>query len=211
MRMENGSLSCDSQCEELEQLAKERLSEKRFHHTICVAKLAVELAVHYGENPVNARAAGLLHDITKEDVLSPDDIRELILLQTTDKSDIIACTVLENSKNLHHSITAYYYVKSELKVLQEDVLNAILFHTTGRAGMSMLEKIIYVADAVSYDRTYQEVLRLRKLSFEDIDRCILEIIDFTVRDLMSKKRLISSDTIDCYNDIITNKSDSQMA
>jgi len=71
--------------------------------------------------------------------------------------------------------------------------------------MSILEKIIYVADACAYDRTYKQAQSLRKLSFEDIDACIVEIIEFTVVDVIKKRNFIAIDTINLYNTMLKNR------
>lgn len=85
-----------------------------------------------------------------------------------------------------------------------NVLNAVRYHTTGRAGMSKLEKIIYIADAISMDRKYKEVARFRELSFVDLDICLLEIIRHTIRYLVKDNCLIPADTLNCYNELIVN-------
>lgn len=181
---------------EIFELVKKSLSTKRFEHTLAVIKLSEELASKYETDIEKAKIAATVHDITKE---QNNDVQ----LQMIKKSDIIIDTVHLDNKNLYHALTAFLYARDNLGIIDVDILNAVRFHTTGRAGMSMLEKIIYVADACSYDRTYNEADRLRKLSFEDIDKCIIEIIEFTVSDIIKKRRIISNDTINCYNDLVT--------
>ncbi len=137
----------------------------------------------------------MLHDITKEESLSSQ-------LQTIAKSDIMNDTVLDKSPNIYHSITAYLYAKDILNIENNDVLNAIRYHTTGRKNMSMLEKIIFTADTVSYDRTYNDAKRLRELSFNDIDGCMHIITRFIISDLINKAAVIDINTIDCYNNVL---------
>lgn len=177
------------------ELVKSKLSQKRFQHTLAVSKLAQELAIHYQVNTDDALWASILHDITKEE-------KKAIQLQNIKKSDIILDAVFYENENLHHGFTAYLFAKNELYIENEDVLNAIRYHTTGRENMSMLEKIIYVADACSYDRTYKEAEAIRKLSFEDIDESVFKIIEFTVNSLIEKRMLIAMDTISCYNSLL---------
>lgn len=168
------------------------LSSKRYEHTKQVTLLATELAEIYNVDPENAFTAAMLHDITKE-----YDLKQQ--LQIINKSDIITDIANENTL---HAITASLIARDNLGVDNDDVLNAIRYHTTGRADMSMLEKIVYVADKCSYDREYPEVLELRKLAFEDIDGAILFCIDFTLKKLIDKKRLININTIECFNFLI---------
>ncbi|MEG0693326.1 MAG: bis(5'-nucleosyl)-tetraphosphatase (symmetrical) YqeK [Oscillospiraceae bacterium] len=181
--------------EELRPLVKERLSEKRYQHTLAVTKLALELAEHYEVSKEEAMNAAMLHDITKEDNIAWQ-------LQMIAKSDIISVNVLDKSQNIYHSLTAFLYAKDILKVEYQDVLNAIRYHTTGRKDMSMLEKIIFTADTVSYDRTYEEARKLRELSFHNINDCMLEITRFIITDLMKKSAIIDIDTISCYNSLL---------
>ncbi|MFZ2537820.1 MAG: bis(5'-nucleosyl)-tetraphosphatase (symmetrical) YqeK [Oscillospiraceae bacterium] len=185
--------------EDLDILVKGKLSEKRYKHTLAVTKLSLELAEHYKISLDETLNAAMLHDITKEESLSSQ-------LQTIAKSDIMNDTVLEKSSNIYHSITAYLYAKDRLDIKNIDVLNAIRYHTTGRKNMSMLEKIIFTADTVSYDRTYDEAKKLRELSFKDIDACMINITRFIISDLINKGAVIDSNTIDCYNTIAILKS-----
>lgn len=188
----------NSDFEDLNRLVKSKLSEKRYNHTMAVVKLASELATHYNESVVNAKIAAVLHDITKED-------DEKTQLQIIKNSDIIIDTVYEKNNNLHHGLTAFLYARDTLKIKNMDILNAVRYHTTARDNMSMLEKIIYISDATAYDRKYQDVEHLRKMSFEDIDLCLTKIIEFTINDLLRKNKLIAIETIQCYNSIIVNK------
>lgn len=183
--------------DDLQKLAKDTLSKKRYIHTLAVAKLAKELAVHYDINQENIEIAALLHDITKE-IPMKKQRNSLKELQNSQNYDII-------SNNCIHSITGYYYAKDTLSIDNTDILNAILYHTTGRPDMSMFEKIIYTADTVSYDRDYPGITRLRDLAFVNLDNCMIEITSFTIQSLLKKQKTIAIDTINCYNDLIKGK------
>lgn len=180
---------------ELDRLVRPGLSKKRYEHTLAVTKLSLELAACYNLLPEEALNAAMLHDITKE-----VDIEEQ--LQMLENSAIINSNILMKSPNIYHAITAYYYAKDQLKLENADVLNAIRYHTTGRKNMSMLEKIVFTADTVSYDRDYDEAKKLRKLSFLDLDGCMLEITRFIISNLAAKSQMIELDTIECYNQLL---------
>lgn len=184
--------------EELDALVKSRLGKKRYEHTIAVTKLSLELAKQYGIPTELALNAAMLHDITKQESIDTQ-------LQMIEKSDIMNDNILAENENIYHSITAYIYAKNTLKIDNQDVLNAIRYHTTGRKNMSILEKIIFTADTVSYDRTYKDAKRLRELSFEDINECILLITKFLITDLINKQSVINVNTIECYNMVLTSK------
>lgn len=177
---------------EIDMLVKSKLSKKRYAHTKAVLKLATELATKYGENIENAMLAAILHDITKEEA---DEIQ----LQILKKSDIMVDDIVYKNNNLYHSITAYLFAKNILNINNNDVLNAIYYHTTAREKMSLLEKIIYVADSCAYDRSYSEVEAIRQLCFDNLNKGLIEIIESTIKIIISKKQLIAVDTINCYN------------
>lgn len=181
--------------QELEKYLHENLSKKRWKHVLNVRGYAVKMADKYGVNPKKAELAALLHDITKE--LKFDN-----QLQMITKSDIITDDIILKSKPLYHAVTGAIYAKETFGVGDVDVLNAIQYHTTARRGMSKLEKIVYISDAVSSDREYSEVERFRELSFVDLDLCLTQILKHTIRYLVKDECLIPSDTMDAYNELI---------
>lgn len=183
--------------EDLKELAKNELSEKRYGHTLAVAKIAKELAEKYNEDIESIQISALLHDIAKE-IPMKKQRKMLSELKISQNCDII-------SDNCIHSILGYHYAKDTLQIKNYEILNGILYHTTGRAGMSLFEKIIYTADVVSYDRDYKGVERFRELAFDNLENCMIEITDFTIQSLLKKRKPIAIDTINCYNDLISNK------
>ena len=176
-------------------LAKERLSSKRYHHIKEVTRLAGELAQAYNVDKEKAMLAGALHDMTKEVSINEQ-------LQMIKENGIILDNISQKSTNIFHSITGAIYAEKNLNIDDKDVLNAIRYHTTGRANMSMLEKIVYTADTTSYERDYDGVEKLRELAFKDIDECMLCILEFTFSKIIKKRMVIAPDTLDCYNYLI---------
>lgn len=174
---------------------KNSMSEKRFTHTLAVIKLAVELADNYGESSEWAKWSALLHDITKEQ-------NKIEQLQIIKKSDIITDKVCLQNSRAFHGVTASIFARDKLGIENVEVLNAIRYHTTGRENMSMLEKIIYVADACSYERTYKQAEEIRKLAFENIDEAMLAILESTILTVLKRREVIVIDTINAYNFLI---------
>ena len=177
-----------------EQAAREALRDKRFYHTQCVARLAGELAACYGADVQKARTAGFLHDITKEMPASDQ-------LKMIGESAIITDKSILMNPNVYHSVTGAIAAQKRFAIDDVDVLNAICYHTTGRADMSLLEKIVYTADAVSYERDYKGVEALRKNAFSDLDRAMLEIVRFTLKKLVKDGAPIAMDSVSCYNEL----------
>ena len=128
-------------------LIQQRLSPKRFKHSLNVMERAVYLSRIIGADPAKAELAGLLHDVEK-------NTDEKILLQNLQNSDILFSDADAVLPQLWHAPAGMLFVRDKLDIRDEDVLNAIRYHTTGRANMSPLEKTVYLADLTSADRDY---------------------------------------------------------
>ncbi len=178
-------------------ILKERLSPYRLHHSLEVAKSAEQLAEKYGYDAQKAYLMGLLHDITKE-----ADAGETLALA---QKYAISMTQLEkDNKKLWHAITGAGYIKNELGIDDDEILTAIRYHTTGRMGMSLGEKILFIADFISSDRTYDGVESMRQKAQISLETAMLEGIEFTITELVEKHAPVHPDTFNAYNDIIVN-------
>lgn len=176
-------------------LIKSRLSEYRFTHSVNVAKSAVELAGKYGADKEKAYVAGILHDVMKEENL---DVQREFIEKNGEKM-----TSLElNSKSIYHQMSGSAYAKIELHIDDEDILNAIRYHTTGRKNMSLLEKVIFTADFISAERNYPDVDIMREKAKVSLDDAMLYSLKYTINNLTSKTAVIHPDTLECYNWII---------
>ncbi|MGN0502364.1 MAG: bis(5'-nucleosyl)-tetraphosphatase (symmetrical) YqeK [Ruminococcus sp.] len=182
---------------EYKKLIKSMMSENRYNHCVNVSKEAVKLAKRYGGDEEKAAIAGILHDITKE---IPKEEQLQIMLD----SGIILDDIQKNAPKLWHGISGSVYIKNHLDIDDEDILNAICYHTTGRAGMSLLEKIIFVADFTSEERTYKGVATMRKKSRKSLEDAMLYGFKFTFSDLSSRELAIHPDELACYNEIVLN-------
>ena len=179
-----------------ERFIKERMSEKRFIHSVNVAKTARWLAFKYDVDDRKAVIAGILHDITKEWVLED----HLSFLHT---HNIGVSSYEYASPKLFHAITASCYAKIVLKITDVEILHAIRFHTTGRANMSNLEKVVFLADGISEERKYSGVNELRYIAEYSLDDAVFKEITGVISDeLLRKGRLIHPDTLDAYNEFI---------
>jgi predicted HD superfamily hydrolase involved in NAD metabolism len=150
------------------------LAYGRFVHTLNVACTAANLAMCYGSDIDQADTAGLLHDCAKCMNLGK-------MLKLCDKADLELSEFEKNSASLLHSKAGAVLAASKYGIRDEDILNAIRYHTTGRPGMSLLEKIIFVSDYIEPGRDSAPNLPLvRKLAFESIDDCVLQILKDTL-------------------------------
>ena len=178
-----------------EKLIKERLSDKRYVHSINVAQAAVELCERYGGNSDKARLAGILHDITKETPLAEQ-------YSLIEKNGETLSFLERNNSAVIHQKSGAAYCALELGITDKDVLSAIRYHTTGRRDMTTLEKIVYTADLISAERDYPDVEIMRKLAAQSLDEAMLYAIKYTINNLVSKTELLHPDTVECYNSVL---------
>ncbi|SUP40576.1 bis(5'-nucleosyl)-tetraphosphatase (symmetrical) YqeK [Veillonella criceti] len=172
-----------------------RLSSKRFAHTLGVARAAVALADRYGEDPEEAYLAGLLHDCAKEIPLS--QMQELV-----DNSSLTIDVDMYVNGALLHGVSGAILANARYGVRSSYILDAIRYHTTGRVGMTTLDKIIFLADYIEETRDFPGVEVLRKIAFEDLDQGVLAGYDNTIHHLLDQGLSIYYKTILGRNDII---------
>lgn len=179
-------------------IVKSRLSNERFKHSLNVANEAKRLAKRYGMDPQKAEIAGILHDIFKE---APREEH----LQILNRFGIILTDIEKKSFKLWHAITGSAYVKHVLHIKDIDIYNAIRYHTSARGGMSLLEKIVFVADFTSKDRNYGDVDRIREDATISLEKAMRSGLKYTIRELLSKNLPIDPGSIAAYNELVLKK------
>ena len=171
---------------------KTELNERRYIHTKGVAYTASALAATYGYNVDKALLAGYLHDCAK---CLPDDTAFKLCLE----NNVKVSEIEYKNTALIHAKAGYVYARLEYGIDDTDILNAILYHTTGRPQMSDLEKIIYVADYIEPNRKKIEGLdEIRKISMIDIDKAVYMISENTLNYLKKSGSLIDDMTVKTY-------------
>ena len=176
-------------------IIKPLLSEKRYYHSVCVCDSAVSLAEKYGANEEKAATAGILHDIMKD--ISPDEQLKMIT-----RYDIVLSDVERNAQKLWHAMLGAAYLENELGIQDKDILDAVRYHTTGRANMSALEKVLFIADFISADRDYDGVEAMRKAAEISLEQAMVEGMTFSIKDLSQRYKPIHPDTIAAYNQVV---------
>ena len=179
----------------LKSLIKPRMGEYRYIHSVNVSKKAVELAQKYGCDIEKAMIAGMLHDITKETPAKEQ-------LKIIAEGGIILDDVEKSSSKLWHPISGSVYIRDTVGITDSDIINAVRFHTTGRAGMSLLEKIIFVADFTGDERSYNGVDIMREKSLRSLEEAMLYGLQFTINDLSKRMMTIHPNALACYNELI---------
>ena len=185
----------DKEREFYTQHIRERLSDYRFRHSVNVSREAVRLAEKYGGDVAKAELAGLLHDVMKD----AGKKEQLALLE---KYDVTLSDVELQAPKLWHAIAGAVYVRRVLKIRDDDVVNAVRYHTTARAGMSLLEKIIYIADYTSEERDYKGVEKMRKASNVSLEHAMEEALAFGIEVRAEEHTAIHPDTFEAYNEIM---------
>lgn len=173
-------------------MLKNTLSKKRFTHSMNVASMCLALAKKHGGDEEKAYLAGLLHDIKKEE--TPNAMKSQAILSDMDVSDEELYTPA-----LWHAPAGAYHISKNLGIKDIDILNAVRYHTAGRADMSMLEKIVYLGDLTSADRSYKDVEKYREMSFENLDNAMYNALKYSIGETLGKGGLIPPCTIVGYN------------
>ena len=171
------------------------LSEYRRIHSLNVAEEAVRFAEKYGGDAEKARLAGLLHDVTKETDFDTQ-------LKIIENGGIMLTELERRSPKLWHAISGAVYVRDVIGIDDEDIFNAIRYHTTARAGMSQLERLIFLADFTSAERDYPDIDVIRAHAENSIEDGMLYGIKYTLRRLVGRDDLVSPDALAAYNDLL---------
>ena len=180
---------------------KEKLPKKRYEHTLGVAYTAAALAMCYGEDILKAELAGILHDVAKakKSFELKDDMNEYIDPYTD--GDYVAL-IADKAPQILHAIYAPYLAKKDYKIEDKDILSAIRWHTTGKKDMTMLEKIVFVADYIEPNRKkLPDLDRIRTLSFHDISEAVKVIAKSTIEYLGSQGMYIDKFTYELSDEV----------
>ena len=166
------------------------LDSRRVAHVAGCESEAVRLAQRYGEDPDKAATAAILHDITKS--CSYEDQLKLI-----EKYDIICDKARLAAPKILHAWTGAA-LSRDLFGISDDVYSAIASHTTGKKDMTLLEKIIYLADYIEPTRDFDGVDELRELAYENIDQCMIRGLEMSISEVNSKGNIPYKDTLEAY-------------
>ena len=181
-----------SDTKEIQSILKKELDTKRFQHTLGVAYTAVSLAMCYNSDLTEAFIAGLLHDCAK--CMSDKDKINFC------KDHNLKITNIElQNPFLLHAIVGSVLANEKYGIENQSIENAILYHTTGHPAMTLLEKIIFIADYIEPLREHDpELSEVRQIAFIDIDKCLIMILQHTLSYLKSFGKEIDPKTEETY-------------
>lgn len=198
---------------QLRETIKSSMSKKRAFHTLAVEQMAIRLGQIYASDKINVlRAAALLHDVTKE--LKGDEQIKLCKDYGINLSDhdILAPKTL-------HARTAAEKIKRDFPDFADpEIISAVRWHTTGKAGMTICEKLIYLADYIDDSRKFEDCVKLREFffdfDFESADESsklahlrdtLIYSYDMTISSLLDSGAPIAKDTFDARNELVCEK------
>ena len=178
---------------EIETDLSNKLSKKRFIHTLGVVNSAMYLAKKYGANIEDAHLAALLHDCAKE----------IPLLEMHDLVADLPCDQdMLHSGALLHGLAGMVLANTQYGVTNPDILEAIRVHTTGKENMSKLDKIIFLADYIEPNRNFPGVNDIRLAAEQSLDAGVICGFDMTIRHLIDSGDSIYPLTILSRNDLL---------
>ena len=175
------------------------LKESRLKHSLSVSETAIDLAAIYGENIEKARIAGLVHDCVK-------NMKDSELIKVAMEHEVQLDEICLRNPSILHGLVGSIIARDVMEIYDEDILSAIRYHTTGRKNMSILEKIIYIADYVEPLRTFNGVEELRSLSVIDLDAAVIQSLENTILYVISQKELLHIDTVEARNYLLNKQS-----
>lgn len=179
-----------------DEAVKHVLSEKRYAHTIRVMETAEKLSHQYGGDSEGIKLSALLHDYAK--CFTIDELKHNI------KKYNLPTSLLDYHYELWHGPVSAAIMKHEYGIHDQDVLNAIYYHTTGRVDMTTVENIIFVADYIEPGRSFPGVESVRELAKTDLMLAARAAIKNTITYLMTKDSVIHPDSFYMYN-VLTKK------
>ena len=183
----------DERIVNIKRKVKRELDRERYQHTLGVAYTASCLAMRYGADIEDAYIAGLLHDCAK---CIPNDDK----LEICRKYGIKVTDCEKENPSLLHAKVGAFLAEKRYGVRDKDILSAIRSHTTGMPGMTLLQKIIFIADYIEPNRNEAPDLpQVREQAFIDIDKTICIILYDTLRYLEKKGAKIDSMTQETYD------------
>ncbi len=186
-----------SSVDEIKKYLKNVLSEKRFYHSECVMEMCEELAKIYNEDIEKAKLVGIAHDVAKE---MPTEEKFKYIEDNNIEADNIE---KRYPTLLHAKIGADIAVKKF--GFTDDMGQAIICHTTAKANMTMLDKILYIADWIGIDRHFEDTEYLRNLAKNNIDEAIIYSLNSTIKEKLENQEEIHLDSVMALNYLLGEK------
>ena len=190
--IEQAVLLAEPKAVEIEKYLKSKLTPERYTHVLSVRELALDLAKRYGADLRKVNLAVLLHDCAKW-------MRTSEQYEAAANHEIQLDEIERHNPSLLHALIGAEFAVSHFDVDNLEILNAIRVHTTGSGKMTLIDKILYVADFAEPKRHHAEAHSVRELAYQDLDKAVFETSRYKIEYLLAKGVLIHPHTIDAYN------------
>ncbi|MCT4594857.1 MAG: bis(5'-nucleosyl)-tetraphosphatase (symmetrical) YqeK [Anaeromicrobium sp.] len=176
---------------------KKNLSKKRYEHSLGVEHAALKLADKHNCDLVKVQVAALLHDCAKN--FTNEELLKYMSQVSIEEKDIYY-----KQPQLLHGFVGSIIAQVNFGIKDDDIINGIRYHTTGRENMSLLEKIIYISDYIEPNRVFKGVNELREIVEMDLDLGVLEGLNRTIKHTIDKNELIHTLSVNARNYILAN-------
>lgn len=176
-------------------LMKEMLNDELYRHSLGVAEAALYLADLHGADPRKAYLAGMVHDYGKR-YSSEELLRKAHFLGV--QLDRIA----RQEERLLHAPVGAALIVSELKISDSDIIKAVAYHTTGRSNMTLLEKVVYLADFIEKGRDFEGVDLIREAACNNIDQALLAAVNQTIESVLTRGLLLHPRSVAFRNSLL---------
>lgn len=171
-----------------------QMPDKRWKHTLGVMDSSVELAKRYGADPARAETAAILHDVAK--YWPVERMREVI------EQNGLSAELLRYDKQLWHAEVGAFVAEHDYGIRDAEVLDAIRYHTSGRENMTLLDKIVCLADYIEPGRDFPGVNEIRRLAESSLEEGLIAGFDSTISLLLEKRRIVFPLTVLARNDLV---------
>ena len=190
--IEKAALLTEPKAAEIEKYLKSKLTPERYVHVLSVRELALDLAKKYEADLQKVNLAALLHDCAKW-------MRTSEQYKAAASYEIELDEIERYNPSLLHALIGVEFAVSHFNVDNPEILNAIRIHTTGSGKMTLIDKILYVADFAEPERNHAEAHTVRELAYQDLNKAVFEVSRYKIEHLLAKGVLIHPHTIDAYN------------
>ena len=174
---------------------KTSLSSHRFNHTVGVAQSAVQLAALYGADPKKAETAAFLHDTARE-------LDSHKMIKKCEQYGIVIDEIELHVPDLLHGKVGAFIAEEAYGITDPEILDAVKYHTTGRKNMSLMDKIIFIADMIEPGRQFPGVDLLRQKALEDLNQALVAGLNSTIRFVLEKGMLIHPNSIEARKSLL---------
>jgi len=174
---------------------QKNLSQDKYLHSINVSNEAVKLAAYYNYDISKAKLGGLIHDCAKDFCIEKQK-------QFARNCDLFVDDLTYMVPEIIHAPASAYISKDIFGVTDIDILSAIRYHATGKANMSLIEKIIYIADIIEPERDFKEVEKIREMAYSNLDEALLLALNSAIIYIMEKNSILHPDTVNARNCVL---------